>query len=205
VRTDKFLAPYLPYAHIRIIAEEFITKYHPEKTIPIPIEEIVEFGLDIDIIPLEDLQEKIEVDGFISNDLKEIFIDKWVYENRENRARFTIAHEVGHTILHKALYKSIEFNSPEEWKKFVNSIPSREYGFLELHANNFAGLVLVPSESLRERFEEAVKIYESEGFDPRSLSSSDIAVEYISNWLARRFKVSAQVIQRRIDKEGLLS
>jgi len=43
--------------------------------VPVPIEEIVEFGLGINIIPLPGLHVSHEIDGFLSADMTEISVD----------------------------------------------------------------------------------------------------------------------------------
>ncbi len=53
-------------------AEEFLKKYHPSLSIPVPIEEIIEFQFHIDIVPLHGLHRAFEIDGFTSNDLTTI-------------------------------------------------------------------------------------------------------------------------------------
>lgn len=47
-------APFFPYDEIRNHADHFLKQYHPSMEIPIPIEEIVEFqmGLNIVTIPI---------------------------------------------------------------------------------------------------------------------------------------------------------
>ena len=51
-----YKAPFLPYDKIRPYAQLFLEKYHPTKTVPIPIEEIIEFELKMDIIPMPNLK-----------------------------------------------------------------------------------------------------------------------------------------------------
>lgn len=158
--SDKvFKAPYLTYNLIRKYAEDFLERYHHERTIHVPIEEIVEFKLNIGITPLPGLKERIEIEGFISSNLKTIYVDQGVMEKYPNRYRFTLAHEVGHAILHEDLYKNVDFESVEDWKHFIKCLDPREYGFFELHAYNFAGLVLVPTERLEEGIKEALRSF----------------------------------------------
>jgi len=38
----------------------------------------------------------------------------------------------------------------------MESIPERDYGYIEFHASSFAGLVLVPVPDLRKRFLECI-------------------------------------------------
>ena len=56
-------------------AESFLESYHSSDEIPIPIEEIIEFKLKMDIIPIPGLKEalrrdNLDIDGFISTDFK---------------------------------------------------------------------------------------------------------------------------------------
>ena len=46
---------YLPYQQIGQRAEEFLLRYHPSRLLPVPIEEIVEFKLGVDIVPIPNL------------------------------------------------------------------------------------------------------------------------------------------------------
>lgn len=48
--------PRLNYEEIRKKANSFLEGHHPTKTIPIPIEEIAEFKLKLDIVPLPGLR-----------------------------------------------------------------------------------------------------------------------------------------------------
>lgn len=204
-KDELFQAPFLPYDKIRNIAEEFLDKYHPDGSLPVPIEEILEFKLKISLILLPGLRDRIEIEGFLSSDFTKIYIDEWAYTNRLFRTRFTIAHEIGHSILHKDLYSMAKFDSAEEWKDFISCIDPREYSFFELHARDFAGLILVPTDKLYEGIDEAIELYKNEGYDPKDLFSNEMAIKYVSTFLSRKFEVSSIVIENRIRKEGLLN
>ena len=65
------------------------------------IEEIVEFDFRINIVPVLGLQREFEVEGFTSGDLKNIYVDEYTYTDRITRYRFTLAHEMGHIVLHR--------------------------------------------------------------------------------------------------------
>ncbi len=70
----------MQWEEIREKAEEFRKKIvHPGDKTPIPIEEILEFDLNITPWPVDGLLEKIDIDGFLSNDLKTLFVDKRIY------------------------------------------------------------------------------------------------------------------------------
>lgn len=78
-------APFLNYDRLRQLAEAFIEKRHPSRGIPIPIEEIIDVGLHIDIVPIPGLTKVLsdeEDDGIeargmeVGNDAVRLFLEK---------------------------------------------------------------------------------------------------------------------------------
>jgi hypothetical protein len=191
------LVPFKNHDHIKKIAADFLHKYHPKDSYPTPIEEIVEFKLGIDIIPIPGLHEIIEIDGFISSDLSNISVDEYVYKHRQSRYRFTLAHEVGHAIMHEGVYKHRGFNTTGDWKDFMETFPENEWSWLEWQANQFAGLVLVPSHHLEKRIKHHSKQIKALG-----IKNEAVTMDRIVELLARDFVVSRDVILRRISKES---
>ena len=198
---EEIKAPYFSYEDLRRKADEFLAQHHPDATIPIPIEEIVEFELGMDIVPTPGLHQLLEVDAFITSDLREIWVDQFVYDSRPGRYRFTLAHEIGHSILHADIFSSQSFHSIDEWKVFMNSIADKEHGWLEYQAYAFAGLVLVPAASLESAARQCVEKVKSEGID--LYENWDFAWSRIAAFLAKQFEVSTGVIERRIEKDNL--
>ncbi len=123
--------PVYSYEDLRRKADEFLRKYNSAGNIPIPIEEIVEFDFGINIVPVLGLQREFEVEGFTSGDLKNIYVDEYVYTERITRYRFTLAHEIGHIVLHRRLYDAHRFKSIQAWKEFINSMTEEEHSWLE--------------------------------------------------------------------------
>ena len=196
---EEIRAPFLPYEEIRRKADEFLSRYHSEESIPIPIEKIIEFQLRMDIVPVPGLRGVIEAEGFTTSDLKEIHVDGDIYERHPNRYRFTLAHEVGHVVLHAEIFQKRNWRNIDEWKAFVNSIPEKEHGWLESHAYSFGGLVLVPREHLIQETKLCVDLLIKEGIDLQA--NWDFAWEQMAEGLAKRFSVSAPVIEKRLDKD----
>lgn len=62
--------PYEPqifsYDELRHHAEEFLAEDHPESSIPVPIEEIVELDFKMEIIPVPGLKDEIGVDALLT-------------------------------------------------------------------------------------------------------------------------------------------
>lgn len=198
---EEFQVPYLNYQQIVAKTQEFLKQHHPSGNIPIPIEEIVEHDLGINIVPLPGLHHTFGIDGFTSSDLKEISVDMAAFENWPNRVRFTLAHEVGHLVMHRELFQSHRFSTVVEWKGFIKDFPEKEYGYLETQANNFAGALLVPTEPLKSEYAKARKRVEGMGISFDELS--DEAWEFVCQGLGNIFDVSKDVVRIRLEKEKL--
>jgi len=191
-------APFLNYAMLKTKAKAFLDQYHSSGELPIPIEEIIEFQLGINIIPIPGLQRVLSVDAFLSQDLKSISVDEAVFDGRPHRYRFSLAHELAHLVLHHEIYRELGSNSISEWKENIQRLPDREYSYLETQANSFAGLVLVPPENLAEELEKARKTLEKNG------SESEFLYSMIAEELSYLFDTSSQTIEIRMNKDGLI-
>jgi len=190
-------APYKNHNYIAKAADRFLTKYHPKKSYPIPVEEIAEFKLRLDIIPIPGLHKTFDVDGFLSSDCKSISVDEGVYQSRPGRYRFTLAHEIGHLVLHKDMYNRYKFDNITEWKEFIEKFPEKEYSWFEWQAYEFAGLVLVPPVHLNKRVSYHTKEIESLG-----IKNKDVINDRVIEFLSEDFVVSRDVIQRRLVREA---
>lgn len=189
--------PFKNHNHIKVVAENFLKKYHPKDSYPIPIEEIVEFKLMLDIIPLPNLHKAFDIDGFLSSDRTNISVDENVYQSRPGRYRFTLAHEVGHFILHKDLYEQHSFKTIDDWKKFIEYFPEKEYSWFEWQAYEFAGLILVPPHHLNKRLKYHMKQIEALG-----IANKEVMTDRAIELLTEDFVVSREVIQRRLSRES---
>lgn len=198
----------LSYNDIAKKAKQFLRKYNPHETVPIPIEEIVEFDMGLDIIPTPNLLRDFDVDGFTSSDLTCMYVDDFIYTMRPARYRFTLAHELGHVVLHKDIFLSHSFDSIVEWKEFqINSDPD-QYDWMEWQAYSFGGLVLVPPNQLNKYFMDnlpsikpKIKLMQKKKI-PRG-SYLEYVLEAIAKDLGRIFDVSSDVVKKRITKDKL--
>jgi hypothetical protein len=193
--------PIHSYEDLRKKADEFLLQHHPSGSIPVPIEEIVEFDFKINIVPVLGLQREYEVEGFTSGDLKNIYVDEYVYSDRITRYRFTLAHELGHIVLHRHLYDAHKFKSVHGWKEFINSITEEEHSWLEYQGYAFAGLVLVPGEKLVKSTAEWTRKIKDKGISMEK--NWDFAWDLIIEHVAKAFLVSPDVIEKRMEKDGI--
>lgn len=189
------------YKSLQVEASKFLDQYHPSREIPIPIEKIAEINLKISILPIPNLKKIIGVDGFIGGDLKEIRVDAEVYNRFPQRSKFTIAHELGHFYLHRKIYEAVNFNSIGEYQKFLDEVDPDDYGWIEWQAFTFAGFVLVPSELLADHF---LRLIRQIGKIERGMRGEE-QLYLVGERLSAEFDVSAQVIQKRIKRDNLLS
>ena len=118
---QQFRAPFLDQHEIWRQADDFRNRVWPHGTIPVDVMEIVEFELELDIRPISKLREDVDVDALLLGDFKTLVVDQEHYMNERyaNRLRFSIAHELGHYVLHRAVFQHIPRNSGEEWIRFM--------------------------------------------------------------------------------------
>ena len=193
--------PVYSYEDLCKKADEFLLKYNSSGDIPVPIEEIVEFDFKINIVPVLGLQREFEVEGFTSGDLKNIYVDEYIYTDRITRYRFTLAHEMGHIVLHSHLYRTHRFKDIQGWKEFINSLTEEEHSWLEYQGYAFAGLVLVPKQSLIKYTNEWTKKIKDKGISMEK--NWDFAWDLITEHVAKSFEVSPDVIEKRLEKDGI--
>ncbi len=168
---------------------------------PVPIEEIVEFDYEIEVIPIDGILDDLEVDAFLTSDLKTIYVDEFVMKHRHRRLRFSLAHELSHYELHRPLYEESRIKSVRDWRGVQDSISEEHYAWFEYQAHALAGLILVPEDELRKEFMTAVKGARKAGVSAETIDS-EIGRAYLAEALAGRFDVSTQVIERRMEKDG---
>jgi hypothetical protein len=193
--------PRYSYNELAAAAGSFLQQRHPSRACPVPIEEIVELKLRLDIVPTPNLQADFDTVGFTSSDLSAIYVDDFVYRKRPARYRFTLAHEVGHIVLHSSLYQSRTFDSIAEWKQVISSIEDEDYGWMEWHANAFAGLVLVPPATLRAQTALCLKRVQEHA--PSAKEEPEAYREFVELCLSQAFEVSTEVIAKRMEKDGI--
>jgi Zn-dependent peptidase ImmA (M78 family) len=188
--------PFLDSSVIKNRADSFRLKFWDE-SLPVDIEKIIDLKLKIDIITVLGLQDFCDTDALISSNWNSIYVDyrRFLDERYQNRLRFSFAHEIGHFVLHKDIYKAFKIKDKKDFYRLIKEIPQIQYGYLEVQANKFANNLLIPREILtkeRKRIENGVeikKIIASGKVDKKTINS------YISIPLAKIFMVSEDAIE----------
>ncbi|MEK7625172.1 MAG: ImmA/IrrE family metallo-endopeptidase [Patescibacteria group bacterium] len=195
MRTD-IKVPFISRIEIIKKVESFRQKYWGDK-IPLDIEKIIEQKLEIEILPIPNLLQFCSVNALITSDWSKIYVDneKYMDDRYLTRLRFSLAHEIGHFVLHKELYASFGIKSFENFYKFVESIDDTEYGFIETQANSFAGYLLIPDFALlpeKEKILTGKKL--PKGVDAAMLNN------VLADELCRIFNVSAQACENALNR-----
>ncbi len=157
-------------------ASLFLKRYGKE----FDIGDFIEYDLD-DIGYALRISNTLKEDAVTNFHTREIVLSKSVYENMElPRNRFTIAHELGHAVLHTDELSDRQGAAA----RHINTLKLKAYESSEWQANQFAAAVLLPFEDVLECF-------------------STIRSTAFMRWdliyrLAEGFEVSAECAEKRI-------
>lgn len=201
---SKFKAPYNPKERIWQEADRLRVAHPAGRELPVKILDLAEFDLHLDLVPVNGLREQLDIDALLMGDLKSILLDKRAFMSPrlEYRLRFSVAHEIGHLVLHRDIYAGLRHATAAEWFDYISAIPEVEYGWVEWQAYEFAGRLLVPPAPLREAFRGALQTAETAGYADW-LAADEAALDYIATRIAPKFGVSAEVIAKRLRVEKL--
>lgn len=137
---------------VNFVANKFIKTFHPSLSIPVPIEDIVEIKLNMRIVLIQGLIRNFGVNAFITQSFDSIVIDENMYSKQPERIRFTIAEETGHLFLHSDWYSQNGPKSMTDYIQWQERIDINLYRFIERQAKTFAGLILIPTARLDEKW-----------------------------------------------------
>lgn len=147
------------------------------KTMPVPVEKIAKaLGAVVRFSPLDE-----ELSGmvYIKDGVPVIGVNSLHHPNRQ---RFTIAHEIGHLVMHRDMI-SEHVHVDKQFRVLMrDSKSSTGTEEIEVQANQFAAELLIPSSM----------------FDPTKIIASDIDDDAPLDELAKKFRVSKQMLEYRI-------
>jgi Zn-dependent peptidase ImmA (M78 family) len=149
---------------------------------PIPIERIArDAGAVLRYEPFEG-----DLSGLLFREGEQVIIGVNALHSK-TRQRFTIAHELGHLILHASHGLHVDRGFPTRAR---DSVSSQAVDAEEIQANTFAAELLMPSDLLREDLQARVLDFENDTLVPE---------------LADRYKVSTQAMTFRLVNLGIIS
>jgi hypothetical protein len=200
----KFKAPFLGRECIWQTADRLRAAHPAGAFLPVRVLDLVEFDLGLELIPVAGLREELDIEALLMGELRSILLDKRAFMSPrlEYRLRFSVAHEIGHLILHRDIYRGLQHATAQEWSDFIGAIPDQEYAWVEWQAYEFAGRLLVPPAPLREAFDATVQAAQTAGYADW-LAADEAALDYLATCIAPKFGVSAEVIAKRLRSEKL--
>jgi len=165
IEMDSF--PFIPKKRLERRAQELISAYEtatgrPVKP-PIPVEIILEshLGLGLEIADLKTLLDKKDVIGATWIPEKKVVIDSSLEQGPRGRFYFTVAHEIGHWVLHRELIQEMVMREDVRSAVVCRDSESRKSG--EWQADYFAGALLMPEGMLREAVSRVLNAEKIEG------------------------------------------
>jgi Zn-dependent peptidase ImmA (M78 family) len=183
--------------------EEFRREYLGDaaQEVPVDVFSLCEITLRLDVIPFDGLLIKYGIDAGIVPDFTGIYVDTEAYTLwedgpvwKQNRLRFSVAHELGHFALHREIVANCKFESLEMFQKWSKD---DKYG-IEQCANEFAGRLLVPIATLTDYYDAFGGKCGLPAWRTNSRMRRNFALR-----AAPKFGVNADVIEVRLDREGL--
>jgi Zn-dependent peptidase ImmA (M78 family) len=162
------------------------------------------YGIDQPPIPVDDIADLVGAlivrnnfdgteSGFTLREGNRIIIGVNTRTSRK-RQRFTIAHEIGHVILHQNPL-IVDHSVRMDWRDDVSSLGTEKQ---EIEANAFGASLLMPQDMVIARAKE----YSSRA--PRSVAGTSWRERLISE-LAREFDVSTEAMGFRLIRLGVLA
>lgn len=166
--------------HIRSLAREILAKYSIHEA-PVPVEKIVQnLGIELKKEQVDD-----ELSGFLVRDMRQGTAIIGVNAGHPSkRVRFTIAHELGHYLLHEG--ETVHFDGKSPGLTVVNLRNAKSSEGIddnEKEANLFAAELLMPADFLER--------------DLHDVSEDFISDDAIQD-LAERYEVSVQALTFRL-------
>jgi len=197
----KVNVPFLGNAKIKNRAESFRKRLW-DSSIPVDIEKIIELKLKFNIIPSPGLEKFCDVDALIASDWQDIYVDydRYLDERYDNRLRFSLAHEIGHFVLHKEIWSSFRIRNFRDYYKLIKDISPETYYRLEIQARKFAGFLLVPPEVLIKEKDKILRKVES-GAVLKKIEKNKLN-SYIAIPLSKIFAVSEDVVKIALSELG---
>jgi len=172
------------------LLEDYFKHNNKSITAPIPTIDILEYlGYDIDFRS-DGLYKNKDILGGVIPKEKKVELNESLTKN-EGRLNFTIAHEIGHIILHVNNKDNDFFFRSDNNYEDENKINDRKRKLIENEADQFAAYFLMPSNIIKESF---FKLYNK---------PVNVAKFSFINFLLRKSKFQkAFLIARKISDTG---
>jgi hypothetical protein len=203
--SEKIKISYLTDRDVEKVTTDLLRHFGVFDTLPVPIEQIVDKKMRINVIPFPNLLDVFGTNSCISGDLSSLYVDERLYTSLPLQFNFALAHELGHLYLHARIYKNRPYSTIEGYKVFIRDFDETAYAAFEAQAHSFAGHFLVPSHHLEYHIE-----HERSRIDGqiKKIQDKSQKIEIISMVMARRlspiFQVHERPLKIRMERSRLI-
>ncbi len=202
---EKLTVKYLEKDEIEAIVDQ-IHKGKSIKDYPFEVELFLYNEFKYRVMPCPRLEAGCKIDTALVACKKILRIDESIYEKQPKRARFSIAHEVGHLVLHKELIEMmvealIEAQKTDDYASIINFLPNTQYRSAEWQADYFGGALLAPKSILEPKLLELIEERKSKYNSIDEFDDEDIDIIYHD--LAKIFDVTKPAITVRLSAAEL--
>ena len=140
-----------------ISALDLLSKFSYKKPPVDPIEISRGLGIDVSFVRMQDEKDRESVSGFFDAEKNAILVNS---EQSGDRRGFTVAHELGHKILHRSSYVSQDWREQEAnffatnllLPKFMMDEYKEKYGLNHKDLDLWAGVFCVSREFMANRW-----------------------------------------------------
>jgi hypothetical protein len=150
-----------PAAAAQALLRDFEERYDAAGAPPVPVERVASSLLGLLIDEADDLRalpgapaDQGRLSGMLDAGEMIVWVDRGEARRSPGRRRFTIAHEIGHLILHVPLSNEVFYDRPDDIREVDEDAPGEELSELrrrEREANVFARELLMPEGLVNEQ------------------------------------------------------
>jgi IrrE N-terminal-like domain len=150
-----------PAAAARALLRDFEERHDAAGAPPIPVERLASSLLGLFVDEADDLRalpdapaDQGRLSGMLDAEEMVVWVDRGEARRSPGRRRFTIAHEIGHLVLHVPVSREVFVDRPADIREVDEDPPGEELPGLrrrEHEANVFARELLMPETLVREQ------------------------------------------------------
>lgn len=150
-----------PVTAAQALLRDFEQRYDADEAPPVPVERVASSLLGLFIDETDDIRslpgapaDQGRLSGMLDPGGMVVWVDRGEARRSPGRRRFTIAHEIGHLILHVPTSEGVFYDRPTDIREIDEGSPGEELPELrkrEREANVFARELLMPEPLVNEQ------------------------------------------------------
>ncbi len=146
-----------PAAAAQAVLRDFEERYDVADVPPVPVERVAIALLGLFLDEADDLRalpgappDQGRLSGMLDAEEMVVWVDRGEARRSPGRRRFTIAHEIGHLVLHVPRFHKVFYDRPADIQE-IEEAPAAELPRREREANVFARELLMPEALVNEQ------------------------------------------------------